>query len=119
MAHCRVLIGTFLSNFMRLPMEFRARRYVLASGLFMELGELPCVSMAHCDYHHIRWIFDFRILMNFSWEHFDTPDFRSLKIGDALTQAFGMKFAKPNILPPQIEEYLRVRESRTDWAIHR
>jgi hypothetical protein len=115
MAQCNILIGGFLSNFMRVPMELRATRYGLASNLFMEAGELPCVSMSHCEYHDIPWLFDFYIRFRTSWESFNTSTFPQKKSGERLTQAFRMKLAKPDILPQSIEQYLSVAGPRMDW----
>jgi hypothetical protein len=100
---------------MRLPMELRATRYGLASNLFMETGELPCVSMAHCAYHDIPWMFDFYIRQKSSWERWETDDFPAMKSGATLTEAFYEKLRRPDILPKSIDHYLSVAGPRVSW----
>jgi hypothetical protein len=113
MANANILIGTFVSNFVRLPMELRAARYGLASNLFLEAGEQRCVSMAHCEYHNIPWEFDFYTPTRTSWEAFEEPKFGEKNTEEELASSFARKFTGPDPLPTSIEHYLSVAGPRS------
>jgi hypothetical protein len=101
-AQASIVVGSHLSNLVRVAMELGATRYGLASRLFMEVGELECVSMAHCDYLKIPWKFDFMMSIKRNWGSFDTGYFQRKKTGENLTQAFYAKFRGIDPVPTSI-----------------
>jgi hypothetical protein len=115
-AHSNILIGSTLSNFMRMAQELRATRYGLASNLVMDVGELRCLTMAHCEGNGFPWEFDFYIKRHASWNPFEIRDFPRKLTGEALTEAFRRKLASPDVLPSSIDAYLSVAGKREQWA---
>jgi hypothetical protein len=69
-----IVIGTFTSNVVRLVMEMRGVQHGMASNLLMEVGEVECVSMAHCEYHGRPWKFDWWLRENVSFGEFVMSD---------------------------------------------
>jgi hypothetical protein len=105
MAQANVVIGTFLSNVIRFVMELRGAQLGMASNLLLEVGQVDCVSMTHCEYLGIDWQFDFRIRTNGtrnSWSPFTPLWFGEKYSGAKRSELFRQHLTDPNLLPQEI-----------------
>jgi hypothetical protein len=102
LAHGGIFIDTFRGNVGRLVMELRGTQYGMASELFMEIGDIPCMSMAHCEFHGIPWRFDFGYGGRKSWAGFVARDILHGNKGDFLTHLFETKLASGHLLPDDV-----------------